>query len=85
MPDLNKKYNVGGVPRNWYKFLIHKNPIRKVARKFVPQNIKETFRKIGFRKPEISFEDREYLKHIFREDILKLQNLINRDLSHWLK
>jgi hypothetical protein len=30
-------------------------------------------------------ETREYLKNLYRDDILKLQNLIKRDLSGWLE
>ena len=39
---------------------------------------------INLEKPQMKPETREYLKNLFREDILKLQTLINRDLSHWL-
>jgi len=30
-------------------------------------------------------ETRKYLKNLYREDILKLQDLIKRDLSNWLE
>ena len=36
-------------------------------------------------KFSFSAEDRENLVDIYREDILKLQDLIQRDLSQWLK
>ena len=36
-------------------------------------------------KPQMKPETREYLKEIYKEDILKLQELLKRDLSHWLK
>ena len=30
-------------------------------------------------------ETRAYLQQVFHEDILRLQDLIQKDLSHWLK
>ncbi|WKZ15035.1 MAG: sulfotransferase [Candidatus Jettenia caeni] len=36
-------------------------------------------------KPQIKQETYENLKNLYREDILKLQELINKDLSHWLR
>ena len=36
-------------------------------------------------KPLLSGEERAYLLSFFKEDILKTQELINRDLSQWLK
>jgi hypothetical protein len=30
-------------------------------------------------------ETREYLKNLYREDILKLQDLIKRDLGSWFE
>lgn len=40
----------------------------------------------GGKRPErISAEHRDYLREVFRDDIQKLQTLIDRDLSSWLK
>ena len=36
-------------------------------------------------KPEMRPETRERLKSVYRGDIMKLQDLIHRDLSHWLE
>jgi hypothetical protein len=36
-------------------------------------------------KPRVPLEVRLELRDIFRDDILRLQDLIDRDLSHWLK
>lgn len=37
------------------------------------------------KKPKMKKETREHLKDVLREDILKLQELIGRDLSAWLR
>ncbi len=85
LPNLEKRYNVGGVPRSWYKLFIQRNPIKRFAKKFTPEKLEMILKKVGLLKPEMCLEDKEYLKEIFKNDILKLQDLINRDLSFWLK
>ena len=45
-----------------------------------------SLRKRGLSKaPSLEPEVRRELLHIYREDILKLQDLIQRDLSAWLE
>jgi hypothetical protein len=44
--------------------------------------IRTLFRRAS--KPQMKKEDRDYLKALFREDILRTQELIGRDLSKWL-
>jgi hypothetical protein len=48
--------------------------------------LREGLRRIYYqgKPPPLDPEDREFLKTIFRDDILKLQGLIDRDLSSWL-
>ena len=36
-------------------------------------------------KPQLSIELKHQLIEIYRTDIIKLQDLIQRDISHWLK
>jgi len=45
----------------------------------------EALKEKNMEKPEMKPETREYLKDLYREDILKLQDLIGRDLSSWLE
>jgi hypothetical protein len=45
--------------------------------------IRTLFRRAS--KPQMKKEDRDYLKALFREDILRTQELIGRDLSEWLQ
>lgn len=45
----------------------------------------ETIKNNNLVRPEMKPETRAYLKGVYREDILKLQDLIGRDLSHWLE
>ena len=94
--NLNEKYNVSGVPKNklihnfFYQDNIIKTIIKPIAKAILPDRKKrqKIINKIiqkNLQKPEMKPETREYLKNYFRKDILKLQDLIDRDLSHWLK
>jgi len=93
--NLGKRYNISGVPKYKpiYNILTKPNPIRFAAKVIVKtlagQDKKKAFgekmRGYLLEKPEMKEETREYLKEVFREDILALQDLINRDLTHWLK
>ena len=42
-----------------------------------------TFKNI--KKPKMLTEEKKYLIDYYKNDIIKLQELLNKDLSHWLK
>jgi len=95
-PSIGIKFNVTGIPKNKFlhEFLRKPNAIkstlRPLARLVLPdEETRERFlRKLlqkNLKKPEMKPETRDYLKRLYKEDILKLQDLIKRDLSHWLK
>ncbi|MDR4507108.1 MAG: sulfotransferase [Candidatus Brocadiaceae bacterium] len=94
IPDTGFEYNVGGVPKNKFiqyflvkslKFKTHVEPIFKCLKmeEWVYKLI-HALREKNLKKHKMNPKTREYLKNVFREDILKLQELINRDLSKWL-
>lgn len=90
IPDLSLKHNVGGIPKNkvWHAFFL----IRPVLRPFIPARLRQHLatnfshlQRQGLLKPPPPDSDvRAELIQIYREDILKLQDLIHRDLSRWL-
>jgi len=94
-PDVSIKYNVSGIPQNKFihKFLkepnILKSIVKPMAKTLIPQGerrkIIEKIKMKNLQKPQMKPETREYLKNLYREDILKLQDLIKRDLSSWLE
>jgi hypothetical protein len=95
-PDnRNSEVNVSGAPRiRWFnKIFLMKNPvqlaIRKTASKLMGDvaysRLRETIRKTNLERMTMNPETKAYLTEYFREDILKLQDLIGRDLSTWLK
>jgi hypothetical protein len=91
--SLGEKYNVSGVPKNklLHKFLRGNNIIKTILKPVVQvalPNKKQRQKLINriiqknLQKPQMKLETREYLKNYFKEDILKLQDLINRDFSN---
>lgn len=94
MPDTSRRNRVGGVPKRLWvkKLLAENNPLRatvaKVLRSFMPSATRKRIREYLLNKNtvRISLDRENYAKlaEIYREDILKLQMLVDRDLSHWL-
>lgn len=95
IPDISFQYNVGGIPKNYFiqklfsGFDVPKNVIKQILYLFLSEEwvcrLIESLRRKNTQKIQMKPETRNYLKDIFKDDILKLQDLINRDLSRWLK
>lgn len=90
IPSTEVIYNTSVVFTN--KFLVNltrKSLFKVIARVFVPKNIREKIKnkisKNFTKRPQLKSFTRSILKEIYEEDVLKLQDLINRDLMHWLK
>jgi hypothetical protein len=94
IPDISKKNRVGGMPKNQKLNLLltKKNPLRtsvaSILKLFMPLEFRQKMRsrlvEKNIQKAKLTPESKKILTEIYREDILKLQNLIDRDLSHWL-
>ncbi|NET51954.1 MAG: hypothetical protein F6K09_25625 [Merismopedia sp. SIO2A8] len=94
-PDMSKKSQVAQVPRvQFLNTLLRKqNPLRKftasVLKNIIPLQVRQNIRSSlidmnSTGKPSLSTEERQELVKFYREDILKLQDLIHKDLSSWL-
>ncbi|NJN24319.1 MAG: sulfotransferase [Acaryochloridaceae cyanobacterium RL_2_7] len=89
-PDMAKK-NVSGVPKNvtLQRLLTRKNPVKSVGKLLLPKKFRKSLsnsiqsKNLG-KKPTLKPETRAELLALYREDILHLQGLIDRDLSAWL-
>ncbi|HAG84046.1 MAG TPA: sulfotransferase [Cyanobacteria bacterium UBA12227] len=97
-PDVARKAQVAEVPKvNFINTLLRKqNPLRTAVasglRDIVPLETRQAIRSklLAMNSQDkkaapLSREDRQQLIEVYREDILKLQDLIQRDLSAWLK
>jgi hypothetical protein len=88
------KEATSGIPKNKkiYNFIYQPNPVKSVItsmiKPFIPKEIRNNLWKKAvnqsLKKPPMSFAERQKLIEIYREDVLQLQTLIKRDLSHWL-
>lgn len=83
VPDVTIKYNVNEKvthSNTLRKFLVRISNSKRFS-KFVPAGIKKSVNK------ELKLDDnlRKQLRDMYKEDILKVQDLIGKDLSSWLK
>ncbi|MEZ4617189.1 MAG: sulfotransferase [Caldilineaceae bacterium] len=93
-PDLSQVHNVSGVPQNreLHEFLTKPNGLKTIIRYTLPPKLRSyvqtklaQLRNRNLNKPTLAIETRHYLQEYFREDILETQDLIERDLTTWLK
>ncbi len=88
--DPRKKYNISGasrsaiVPRLWAT-----HPVRLIEgwlmRGRMPWAVRLVLRRLLRRSaPPIDSKARRFLQSLYRDDIVKLQDLIGRDLRNWL-
>ncbi len=92
VPDMSVRHNVSGVPRNktLNALLTKPNPIKSSIKPFIPARLRNlawtNLKRRNLREPPpLSPEVRQQLIGTYREDLLKLQTLIGRDLSRWLE
>ena len=87
----NMRHNVGGAYRSATvrALLIRPNPARAAARALVPHHwrvrAREAIRRCDLvAVPPLSAEARGEVMALYQDDIRRLEDLIERDLSHWL-
>jgi hypothetical protein len=98
VPDVSSRYNVSGIPKNkllhaLHRFLLRPNPVKAAFKPFFPKKLRRrmvegslnTLRNRNLVKPPFPEKVRRGLIEGYREDILKLETLIGRDLSGWLR
>lgn len=91
MADTSVRPNSTGVPKNKMltQLLFRPNPLKTVARALLPQDLKysisQRLRTKSLLKPQVANDTRRELLSDYREDILALQGLIDRDLSLWIE
>ena len=90
--DMSEKFNVAGIPQSRLldKALHSPNSITPLIGKIIPSrkfrhSIKEALKSYNIKpKPKLSRTIRTRYVEEYREDILKLQDLLEKDLSTWL-
>lgn len=88
-PDLLKVANPGGEPRSKLLHGLLSDPrLRQFSRAFLPRGLVErlrTLRSRNLEKQPLGAAERQAAIGFFRDDILRTQELIGRDLSAWLR
>ena len=94
VPSLVPDTNAGGMPKSVFARLhAPQHPLRIFARRYLPKGLRRHAKSMmGWRKleahdyvrPLLKAETRAQLMPRYRADILRTQDLIERDLTHWL-
>lgn len=90
IPDMAFRPNLSGVPQNkrLHQFIKEKHWLKHFIKPLLSQKarnrIAERLLQRNLVKPPLSAEIKASLTDRFREDILKLQEILERDLSQWL-
>ncbi|MDJ0680519.1 MAG: sulfotransferase [Xenococcaceae cyanobacterium MO_167.B52] len=86
VPDMAIRPNKSGMPNNkiLHYFLTKPNPLKTCLKPLFPAKIRQKIQHQNLTTLQIDPEVRQELRELYREDILRCQDLINRDLSAWL-
>lgn len=93
VPNTSRKHAASYIPpknKALDDFLLKENPIKSLLKNIIPAKFRKplsakVYRKNMAQPKRLPPEIKQQLTKVYREDILKLQELIERDLSHWLK
>jgi hypothetical protein len=90
LPKMSTKYNISGIPKNkaLHNFLLKPHLIKSVLRPLLSvswrKRLSTGLRNRNLVRPTLPEEVRKQLLEIYRDDILRLEVLLARDLSKWL-
>jgi hypothetical protein len=92
VPNTSLRHNVTGTPKNGLlpRLVFRRNPIKAALRPLFPQVLRQRISgslrsQYLVEAPPLAPEVRSELREAYRDDVLKLETLIERDLSGWLK
>lgn len=81
----DKVHNKSGNAKSPFlqKIILNKSPLVMFIKKLIPRGLKQKVSQVNIEPVAISQEDIKLLKPYFEEDIIKLEKLLNKDLSLW--
>ncbi|MDT5156678.1 MAG: hypothetical protein QOC99_240 [Acidobacteriota bacterium] len=91
VPDMSVRHNESKIPRSraLQVFLTEPRFAKNLFKPLLPtrwsRRIGDSLRRQNLTKPPLAPELRRQLTEGYREDIQQLQDMLRRDLSHWLK
>lgn len=89
--ETGVKYNASLNSENRFfsKLIYQPSVFKGIFKMMVPKDVRQKMRNrivdAFSRKPQLNSYHRKFLKEIYKEDILKLQDLIQKDLTTWIK
>ncbi|MCP5433182.1 MAG: sulfotransferase [Alphaproteobacteria bacterium] len=89
-PDVSHRPNAGGTPKNqrFQDFLMKPNPLTRIAAAVIPYDLRRRIRDAlaarNMERDDMPAEARARLVAALRDDVLRLQDLVGRDLISWL-
>jgi hypothetical protein len=89
--DTSTKLNEAGVPKfQQLNYWMNQTGIVSWAKRTLPRGWREPFKKWMYTAdkheiPRMKPEEKAYLINYYKEDIIKLGQLVHKDLSHWLE
>lgn len=91
-PDTSVRHNRAGIPRSRFlhKLIMTPNSLKTMVKPLIPGRVRSfvkatvTDSTANLRRPALSENLRKQLVAEYCDDILQLQQFIQRDLSHWL-
>ena len=91
-PDMSERSNVSMVPRHpsYQRFIVSQNPLKSRVTALLPASLRQLAKEklvysTAARPAPLARDVRDRLIDEFRPDVLRLQNLLGRDLSNWLQ
>jgi len=91
IPDTSLRHNVTGIPKSrlLHRFLTRPNFIKAPFKPLFPEKLRKrivmNLKNRNLVRPPLPPEVHNWLIRLYRDDILRLQDLIQRDLSKWLE
>jgi hypothetical protein len=89
VPEVERVSNPGGLPKNKALHrLLSSKPVMDLGKRLVPERLlgaAKTLRNQNLEKQRMTPEERQAALAVFRDDILKTQEIIGQDLSDWLR
>ena len=95
VPNVKARYKTSGIPRSKQVNRLFEEPtrLRSAARavgKFVFKEdrwikLRDALKAKSYAKAQMKPETRKYLEGVYHEEIMRLQDIIQRDLSAWLR
>src|ERR1043166_4220547 len=91
LPDMSVRHNESNVPRSrdLQVYLQEPRPLKNFVKRFVPpklsRHLGDRLRRLNLTRLPFPEKLRRELTEVYRADIIELGQMLDRDLSHWLK